>query len=145
MSVFERGYSPKFSPSTFSAIRYVDMIMFLNCYSHILFYSVNSKPTKNEILDHVVPHVTPRWYVLGLKLLKKDQETQLDIIKLNHAGDNQMCCMEMFWYWLSTNTDASWQQLVEALRSPVVKLPVVAADIEKMFTGNYIVSIDNRS
>ena len=96
---------------------------------------MNSKPTKNELLDHVVPHVTPRWYVLGLKLLKKDQETQLDIIKSNHAGDNQMCCMEMFWYWLGTNTEASWQQLVEALRSPVVKLPVVAADIEKMFTG----------
>ena len=109
--------------------------MFLNCYSHILLCSVNSKPTKNELLDHVVPHVTPWWYVLGLKLLKKDQEIQLDIIKSNHAGDNQMCCMEMFWYWLSTTPDASWQQLVEALRSPVVKLPVVAADIEKMFTG----------
>ena len=96
---------------------------------------MNSKPTKVELLDHVVPHVTPRWYVLGLKLLKNDQESQLDTIKLNHAGDHQMCCMEMFWYWLSTNTDASWQQLVEALRSPAVELPVVATDIEKMFTG----------
>ena len=96
---------------------------------------MNSKPTKVKLLDHVVPHVTPRWYVLGLKLLKEDQESQLDIIKSNHAGDNQMCCMEMFWCWLSTNTEASWEQLVEALRSPFVKLPVVAADIEKMFTG----------
>ena len=96
---------------------------------------MNSKPTKNELLDHVVPHVTPQWYVLGLKLLKKEQESQLDIIKSNHPGDNQMCCMEMFWYWLSTNTDASWQQLIEALRLPIVKLSAVAADIEKMLTG----------
>ena len=97
---------------------------------------MNSKPTKRKILDHVVPHVTPRWYVLGVKLLKEDQESHLDVLKLNHAGDNKMCCMEMFWYWLNTNTDASWQQLIEALRSPAVELPVVAADLEKMFTGS---------
>ena len=97
---------------------------------------VDSAPTKRKLLDDVVPYVTPRWYVLGLKLLEENQETQLDVIKLNHAGDNQMCCMEMFWYWLGTNTDATWRQLVEALRSPVVKLPVVAADIEKMLTGS---------
>ena len=105
------------------------------CYSHILFCLVNSKPTKNKLLDHVVPHVTPRWYVLGLKLLKEDQETQVDIIKSNHAGDIQMCCMEMFWYWINTNTDASWQQLIEALQSQAVELPVVAANIEKMLIG----------
>ena len=95
---------------------------------------MNSKPTKRKILDHVVPHVTPHWYVLGVKLLKEDQESHLDVLKLNHAGDNQMCCMEMFWHWLSTDTDASWQQLIEALRSPAVELPVVAADLEKVLT-----------
>ena len=42
----------------------------------------------------------------------------------------------MFWYWLSTNTNASWQQLIEALQSPGVGLPVVAADLEKMLTGS---------
>ena len=97
---------------------------------------MDSRPSRNKLLDHVVPHVTPQWYVLGVKLLKEDQESQLDIIKSNHPSDNQMCCMEMFWYWLSTNTDASWQQLIEALQLPIVKLPVVAADIEKMLTGS---------
>ena len=97
-------------------------------------YLVNSRPTKQKLLDHVVPHVTPRWYVLGVKLLKEEQEAQLDVIKLNHAADNQMCCMEMFWYWLSTNTDASWVQLIEALGSPTVALPVVAANLEEMLS-----------
>ena len=96
---------------------------------------MNSKPTRNKLLDHVVPHVTPQWYVLGLKLLKEEQESQLDIIELNHPGDNQKCCMDMFRYWLNANADASWQQLIEALRSPVVKLSAVAADIEKLLTG----------
>ena len=98
--------------------------------------SVNSKPTKKKLLDHVVPYVAARWYLLGVKLLKEDQESHLDVIKSDHANDNQMCCMDMFSYWLSTNTDANWKQLIEALQSPSVKLTVVASDVEKMLAGS---------
>ena len=83
----------------------------------------------------MVPHVSPQWYVLGVKLLKEDQESQLDIIESNHAGDNKKCCIDMFRYWLSTNTSATWKQLIKALQSPAVELPVVADDLEKMLTG----------
>ena len=83
----------------------------------------------------MIPYVTARWYVLGVTLLKEEQESHLDVIRANHTGDNEACCMEMFWYWLNTNTNATWQQLIIALRSPAVKLPVVADDIEKMLTG----------
>ena len=84
----------------------------------------------------MVPHVSPQWYVLGVKLLKEEQELHLDIIQSDHAGDNKKCCIAMFWYWLCTNTSATWKQLIEALQSPAVELPVVAADLEKMLTGN---------
>ena len=97
---------------------------------------VKSKPTKKKLLDHVISNVTSRWYILGVKLLKEDQEPHLDVLKLNHASDNEMCCMEMFWCWLNSNTDATWEQLIVALRSPAVKLSAVAADLEKMLTGN---------
>jgi len=97
---------------------------------------VSSRPTKQKILDYVVPCVSPNWYDLGVKLLKEKQESHLDVIQSNHANDNKKCCKEMFWYWLSTNTNASWQHLIEALRSPAVELPVVAADLEKMLTGS---------
>ena len=43
----------------------------------------------------------------------------------------------MFNYWLETDADASWQQLIDALRSPVIELPVVAADVEKILTGKH--------
>ena len=102
-----------------------------------MFYLVNKKPTKNKLLDHVVPHVTPYWYDLGIKLLKEEEEAQLDVIESNYADDKKECCKRMFWYWLSTNTDASWQQLIEALQSSAIKLPVVAADIEKMLKGRH--------
>ena len=96
---------------------------------------VNSKPTKRKLLDHVIPHVTPQWYDLGIKLLNEEQESQLDIIESNHPDNKKECCKMMFWYWLSTNTDASWQLLIEVLRSPAIELPVVAASIEEMLTG----------
>ena len=99
-------------------------------------YLVNSRPSRNKLIDHVIPHVTPQWHILGLKLLKEDRESQLDIIESNHPGDNKKCCMDMFRYWLNANTDASWQQLIEALRSPAVELSAVAADIETMLTGS---------
>ena len=104
-----------------------------------LFILVNSKPTKTKLLDHVVCHVSPKWYVLGLKLLKEDQESHLDIIKSDHAIDNKKCCMEMFWHWLDTNTSATWEQLIDALQSTAVELPIVAANIKKMLKGSYII------
>ena len=83
----------------------------------------------------MVPYVSPQWYVLGVKLLKEEQESHLDIIESDYAGDNKKCCIAMFRYWLSTSTGATWKQLIEALQSPAVELPVVAADLEKMLTG----------
>ena len=103
-----------------------------NCLCHL----VNSKPTKQKILEHVIPHVIMRWYEIGVYLLKEDQESQLDVIKSDHSGDNKKCCMEMFWYWLSTNTNANWKHLIDALRSPTVELPVVATKLEKTLTGS---------
>ena len=97
---------------------------------------MNSKPSKKKLLDHVVAHVTPHWYDLGITLLKEEQESHLDVIESSHGDNKKECCKKMFWYWLSTNTSATWQQLIEALRSPAVELPVVAADLEKMLTGS---------
>ena len=88
--------------------------------------------------------MAPQWYELGVKLLKEDQESHLDVIQSDHAGDYEKCCMEMFWYWLSTNSGATWKKLISALQSSAVELPVVAADLEKMLTGfshAYIASV----
>ena len=40
------------------------------------------------------------------------------------------CCREMFAEWLKTEVDASWDQLVEALRSSSVQLVHLANQIE---------------
>ena len=97
---------------------------------------VSSKPTKKKVLDHVIPNVIPKWYEIGLKLLKEEQEQHLDVIKSDHPGDNTACCTEMFWYWLRSNDDASWLQLIDALHSPAIELYTVASKLEKIFAGS---------
>lgn len=86
----------------------------------------------------MIPQVAPRWYELGIKLLHDDQISHLDVIKANHYNDQLKSCAEMFWYWLNVQPNASWQQLIEALKSRAIELHTVAADIEKMFTGTYV-------
>lgn len=108
-------------------------MLLLLCYPKCII--VNSKPTKKKLLEHVVACVTPHWYDLGITLLNEDQESHLDVIKSNYT-DKMECCKEMFWHWLSTTADASWKKLIEALKSPAVKLTVVATDLEKMLTGS---------
>ena len=69
-------------------------------------------------------------------LLNEDQESHLDTIRNNKTSDNEECCKDMFWYWLTTNLNATWQQLIDALKTPGVNLPAVAAQLlEKDFTG----------
>ena len=105
------------------------------CFYVVLCFLVNLKPTKKKILDLVVPYVSPKWYEFGVKLLKEEQEAQLDVIRSDYNNDSKTCCREMFWYWLRSNPDASWYQLIDCLKSPAVELHALAADIETKFTG----------
>ena len=88
-----------------------------------------------KIRQLVIPKVAPKWYELGVELLNEYQENHLFIIKSDHGSDHKKCCTEMFWHWLRTDPNASWNKLVTSLRSPAVELHGVAADIEKMFQG----------
>ena len=81
--------------------------------------------------------MAPDWFVLGIQLLNEDQESHLDVIKSDHGIDNKRCCMKMFWCWLKTHPKASWQQLIDSLRSPALELHTVAANVEAMCIGKY--------
>ena len=79
--------------------------------------------------------MAPHWFDLGIQLLNENQEVYLDLIQSNYPNDNKRCCKEMFWYWLQTHPNASWQQLIESLKSEALELPTIAADIEARCTG----------
>ena len=74
------------------------------------------------------------WRELGLELLVSDND--LEVIKADNPTNVTACCSEMFDKWLKRTPDASWSQLVTALRE--IKL-YTAADVvsEHCKSGNY--------
>ena len=75
------------------------------------------------------------WYEIGAMLLEEKQEEHLKLIQTTHGSDAKKCCLAMLQYWMDTQSKATWNHLVTALRSPGVEMDTVASDIERNFTG----------
>jgi len=71
---------------------------------------------------------------LGIALLKDDQLAELDNITANHSNVTRQCSA-MLSYWLRSHPNATWHQLVKALRAPGVEMNDVAATLEGSFVG----------
>lgn len=84
----------------------------------------------------MIPNVATKWYELGVELLDEKEECKLDIIESNCGQDVKKSCLEMFRLWRSTNPDASWWQIVEALKSPGIDLTSVAVELERKLSGS---------
>ena len=75
------------------------------------------------------------WQGLGIELLGQDGIAQLDMIKANNTDVVMKCCSKMPSLWLQQQTEASWNQLIEALEQ--VKLNRIAKEIKKAFEVTY--------
>ena len=62
------------------------------------------------------------------------QTSRLDIIAANHPQGVVRCCQCVLEKWLDTNTGATWNQLIEALKSPGVQLDYFAGKLEQMLS-----------
>jgi len=67
---------------------------------------------------------------LGIELLDVDLKT-LDEIRNNCPSDASMCCTRMFQLWLDGQPEASWRQLIQALREPNIEMYELANKIEQ--------------
>jgi len=80
------------------------------------------------------------WFNIGVDLLGDDKE--VNVIRTNHPGDNKRCATEMLQSWLAAKADASWNQLMQTLKQPNIKLENLALTIEGMLSkGSFIVII----
>ena len=93
----------------------------------------SSRPSLKDLHNHVVPNVAHKWKDLGVQLLQPDQEYILNIIERDSddAAGRCKCVLEK---WLKTATVATWDRLIEALRSPGVQLDYIANQIEQKLT-----------
>jgi len=101
----------------------------------LLFFSIaDSRPSLKELQRYVVLRVAQKWYSVGLELLDDDKVDELDSIESNDK-DCKKCCLKMLRYWTQTHPNGTWNDIINALESPGVELPTVAAELKAMFTS----------
>ena len=98
------------------------------------------RPALKLLNKYVRSYVDVKWYDLGLKLLEQQDEERLNDIMRNNLNDPGASCKEMFQLWLRSCSNATWNQLIEALRE--VELSNLATEIEGMLipTGPEVIN-----
>ena len=94
-------------------------------------YIGSGRPSLTDLYNLVVNNVADKWRDLGVQLLRPDQEKFLDIIAADHPHDVVSCCKCVLKKWLDTTTDATWNELIRALRSRNVQLDYLAGQLEQ--------------
>ena len=109
----------------------------LCCFLYLLYPAASECPEDKYLNRHVVNEVAAAcayhpdiWRDLGIELLGQDGRADLDVIKANHSDKVTKCCSAMLTLWRQRQTNASWSQLIEALKQ--LKLNRVATEIEKL-------------
>ena len=72
-----------------------------------------------------------KWHDLGVELLDLNDIEELNTIEAESPSDLNKCCTKMFSLWLKKHPTASWNQLIEALRQPSVKLGTLATKLKQ--------------
>ena len=96
----------------------------------MIMHTGHDRPALKLLNKHVRKGVSSKWHDLGLELLEQEDEEKLNEIKINNPSDVGECCKEMFQLWLRKCTDATWNQLIQALKE--VELNNLATTIEGM-------------
>ena len=103
-------------------VEYVDLCM--------IIHTGCDRPALKLLNKHVRKEVSTKWHDLGLELLEQEDEAKVNEIETNNPSDVSKCCKEMFQLWLEKCTNATWNQLIQALRE--VDLNNLATTIEGM-------------
>ena len=74
--------------------------------------------------------VSFRWHDLGLELLEQEDEDELNELRANNPNNESECCKNMFELWLRKHSNATWFQLIQALRE--IDLNTLAHKVERM-------------
>ena len=77
----------------------------------------------------MVNRVAGKWKDLGVQLLPSEM---VGIIAVDNLHNAVSCCKYVLKKWLDRTTDATWNQLIKALKSPSVQMNYFAGQLEQM-------------
>ena len=92
----------------------------------------SDRPLLEDLHDFVVMGAAYKWRYLGMQILKDYHIRMIDMIAADYPYDDVICCKRVLETWLYTSADASWNQLIRALRHPTVQLYRLADQLEQM-------------
>jgi len=100
----------------------------------IVIYETEDRPSPKDFNNHVRKQVASIWDDLGIQL--DIDLSKLDQIQADHQ-DNLKRCTEMFKHWCQKYPiEATWESLIEALKSPSIELNDLAESIkQKLLPG----------
>ena len=93
------------------------------------------RPQLKDLYEHVVPSVADKWRDIGVHLLHPTliDSRVVEVIEAKHPHNIEECCKSMFKKWLETQKDASWNQVLEVIKS--IGLPSLANKLKKDIIG----------
>ena len=91
---------------------------------------MNGRPSLSELQECVR---TLKWHDLGVQLGLED--SALMELKMQNGNNIDQCRRAMFSMWLSTSSERSRKQLLDALRTKAVNEIYIADQYEKQITG----------
>ena len=84
-------------------------------------------PTLREFANEVLPQVSSMANKLAIQL---DLNDEFKIIEKDYPQDVERQTMEVFCKWEQKGENFTWEFLLQALRSPAMKLYKLATDVE---------------
>ena len=117
--------------------------------TYVLYTFVNivsDRPGFKYLNRHVVVPIAPKWYDVGLELMEIEDEKELDAIQAEQSiNSDKERAKKMLKLWLDKNIDASWNDLLKALKMPTIGLNAIALEIQNLLVpeSTFLVNIMN--
>ena len=114
------------------------MLSFSACgdkYICVCVYCVGTDhPDLKALYRHVRLPIAPVWFSVGVELFEGNDIKRLNIIRCNHNGNAEACCVDMLSMWHEKYPNATWDDIIKALKAPGVDLNDTASTIERLLS-----------
>ena len=102
-------------------------------FTSLLTYIGSDRPGLKYLNRHVVTAIAPKWYDVGLELMDVQDEKEMKVIRAEQSiSDDKQRAKKMLEFWLERKADASWNDLLKALKMPSIGLDATALAIERL-------------